>query len=107
MKNKQYPLYEVTDITSIADMLEKKAERIPEKTAFRFRKGRDGIETRTFEEVYVDAKRAASLLEKNFGKGKHIAVIGENSYEWLIAFFAVWVRETWRCRSTRSFRPRK
>jgi len=89
MKNKPYPLYEVTQITSISDMLEKKAASIPAQTAFRFRKGKDGIETRTFAEVYQESRRAASLVEENFGKGQHIAVIGENSYEWLIAFFAV------------------
>ena len=89
MKNKNYPFYEVTHITSVADMLEKKAESMPYDVAFRYRKGRDTVESKTYAEVLREVKKAASWIAQNYGKGNHIAIIGENSYEWLIAFFAV------------------
>ncbi|MBO5520827.1 MAG: acyl--CoA ligase, partial [Eubacterium sp.] len=89
MKNKNYPFYEVTHITSVADMLEKKAESMPYDVAFRYRKGRDTVESKTYAEVLREVKKAASWISQNYGKGNHIAIIGENSYEWLIAFFAV------------------
>lgn len=89
MKNKNYPLYEAYRPESISDLLRTMAEKKPDTAAFRFRKGREAIETKTFADVYSEARKAASWVEQNYGKGKHIAIIGENSYEWIIAFFAV------------------
>lgn len=89
MKNKPYPLYEkALNVSGISDMLEKQAALIPEKVAFRYRAGKDKIDEKTFGDVYLEVRKAASWIEKNYGKGNHIAIIGENSYEWLIAFFA-------------------
>ncbi|MBR6222100.1 MAG: AMP-binding protein [Lachnospiraceae bacterium] len=89
MKNRSYPLYEnAPKISSIAEMLEIKADSMPNDIAFRFRKGREGIVEKTYSEVFSEVKKAASFVEKTYGKNNHIAIIGENSYEWLIAFFA-------------------
>ncbi len=88
MRNKAYPFYEIAPrIKSIADMLKIKAEQTPDDVAFRFRKGRSGIAEKTYAEVYAEAKKSAQWIDKNYGKGNHIAIIGENSYEWLMAFF--------------------
>ncbi|MBP3902353.1 MAG: AMP-binding protein [Blautia sp.] len=89
MKNKSYPLYEVNRPSSVSDMLKTKAEKMPDAVAFRYRKGRDTIEEKTYGDVLKEVKSAASWVEQQFGRGNHIAVIGENSYEWIIAFFAV------------------
>ena len=70
-------------------MLEKKAETMPEKVAFRYRKGRDKVEEKTYGEVFREVKKAASWISENYGTGNHVAVIGENSYEWLVAFLAL------------------
>ena len=89
MKNKPYPFYEVTRISSISDMLARKAREMPDNIAFRYRKGRDGVEEKTYADVYREARNASAWVRETFGQGKHIAIIGENSYEWLTAFFAV------------------
>lgn len=89
MKNRPYPYYEVARIRSVADMLETKARTIPDTVAFRFRKGRDGIEEKTYRDVYEEVRNVASWIRQTYGTGKHVAVIGENSYEWLIAFFSL------------------
>ena len=89
-KNGAYPLYDrMPPIASISEMLELKAKTATDSVAFRFRKGRDQIEEKTYSDVYREVRKAASWIERNIGKNQHIAVIGENSYEWLIAFFAV------------------
>ena len=88
MKNKPYPFYDTPHLSSVADMLERQADDMPYDAAFRYRKGRDNIETKTYAEVFREVKKAASWIDRNYGKGNHIAIIGENSYEWLIAFFA-------------------
>lgn len=88
-KNKNYPLYKIAPkIKDISDMLEKKAKELPNEVALRYRKGKDTIENKTYEEVYKEVVKVSAYVKENYGKGKHIAIIGENSYEWLIAFFA-------------------
>ena len=89
MRNRNYPYYEHPDISSIADMLEQEAERTPDAPAFRYRLKKDRAETRTRLDVLKDAKKAAGRVSRTVGSGKHVAIIGENSYEWLVAFFAV------------------
>lgn len=87
LKNCKYPYYDIPDITSVADMLETAARERPDFVAFRYRAGRDGVESRTCREVLSDVRKSACWIEKSCGRGRHIAVIGENSYEWLLAFF--------------------
>ncbi len=86
MKNKNYPLYEVSKVSSVSDLICQKAESIPDRVAFRYRKGRDSIESKTYAQVYQEVQNAACWIDQNYGRGNHIAIIGENSYEWLIAF---------------------
>ena len=86
MKNKRYPLYEVTKVSSVSDLIKQKAGSIPDRVAFKYRKGRDNIETKTFGQVYHEVQTAACWIDQNYGRGNHIAIIGENSYEWLVAF---------------------
>lgn len=86
MKNQAYPYYEVSQISNLSEMLEKKAASIPERIAFRFRKGKNNIEEISYAQLYEDVKKAAAYTEATYGKNKHIAIIGENSYEWLLGF---------------------
>ena len=89
MKNKSYPLYEnAPRISSLSEMLEIKAKDMPDETGIRFRKGRKEIVEKTYLDVYREVRKAASWVDKNYGRGNHIAVIGENSYEWLVAYLA-------------------
>ena len=89
MKNKNYPFYSIAPkINSITEMLTLKNDTVPDDIAFRYRKGRSDVEEKTYAEVYKEVRRTASWIDKNFGSGNHIAIIGENSYEWVVAFLA-------------------
>lgn len=87
MKNRKYPYYDIPPIKSLADMLETADRERPDFIAFRYRAGRDGVEEKTCRDVLADVRRVACHMERTLGTGKHVAVIGENSYEWLLAFF--------------------
>ena len=88
MKNKEYPLYEIAPkINIIYEMLKVKKDNTPDEVAFKYRKGRSGIEEKTYGAVYEEVMKAASWISENYGTKNHIAIIGENSYEWLVAFF--------------------
>lgn len=87
MRNKDYPLYDLPVRSSLADMLEANAREIPDRIAIRQRAGKSGIEEISFRQLAEDVRKAAACIRKTFGTGRHIALIGENSYEWLLAFF--------------------
>lgn len=88
MKNKPYALYELPRINDLKDMLLHKKEITPDKIAFTFSKGKNII-SKTYAKVYEDVCSLGTWLYAKKFYGKHIAIIGENSYEWLVAFFAI------------------
>lgn len=88
MKNRPYALYELPLINDLKDMLSQKKKVNPDKIAFSFSKGKNII-SKTYADVYDDVNSLGTwLYSKNF-HGKHIAIIGENSYEWLVSFFSI------------------
>jgi len=89
MKNRDYPLYDPPAASCLASMLEANAREIPEKTAIRQRVGRDSFEEISHAQFYEDVKRVAAYINSTYGTGNHIAVLGENSYEWLLAFLGI------------------
>ena len=89
MRNKDYPLYKAPIHTCLSDMLESNAKEVPDKIAIRQRSGRKETEEISYAKLYEDVKRVAAYIHSAYGKGQHIAIIGENSYEWLIAFLGI------------------
>lgn len=89
MKNKDYPLYETPQNEWLGSMLETNADTVPEKIAVRQRAGKNTVESVSYRQLYEDVKRVAAYIGENYGTGRHIAVVGENSYEWLLAFLGI------------------
>ncbi|MBC8556441.1 AMP-binding protein [Jutongia hominis] len=88
MKYKPYDLYELPKINDLKDMLFQKKKMSPDKIAFTFSKGKN-IVSKTYTKVFDDVNSFGTWLYEKKHIGKHIAIIGENSYEWLMTFFAV------------------
>lgn len=89
MKNRNYPLYELPMITDLKDLLIQKKEKQPDKTAFIYEKKRGEFAEKTYQNFYDDVNALGAAFWNQELCGKHIAVIGENSYQWLVCFFAV------------------
>lgn len=90
MKNRAYPLYHsAPELTSLRQMLELKASECPGDTCFRYPKGRKTIVEITYGSFYNDVRYLANYLLKHHVKGRKIAILGENSYQWLVAYFAI------------------
>lgn len=85
MKEKKYPLYEVQPVSSVKEMIEIAVRDAGEKIAYKF-KG-DG-ETRevTFAEFADRVAALGSYLHSQQLSDKHIACIGANSYNWILAY---------------------
>ncbi len=60
-----------------------------EKAAYRFREGNE-IRQRSFREFADDVMAFGEyLLEKGYTNGTRVALLGENSYFWIVAYFAI------------------
>lgn len=89
MRNKPYPLYDNPQITDLKEMIRKRAEEEPEAIAFSYSKGKDEVINKTSAEFSCDIDAFGTYLFSLGLQGKHIAILGENSYEWIVAFCAI------------------
>lgn len=83
--NADYPYYEHPKISDLHQLL--KLRRDSPKTAYFWRENGKN-QKRSFHDVYQDTTRLAALFNQSF-QSKQIAVIGENSYAWLIFSLAI------------------
>ena len=90
IKNKKYPLYDhLTKIENIKDMLRKRTEETPDAPALSYNAD-DKKVTKTFRQVEEEAVALGTwLMKQGYKEQKHIAIVGNNSYKWLLAFFAI------------------
>lgn len=89
MKNKPYPLYELPEIRDLKDMVRSRAKNTPNETAFSWSAGKNKIINKTCREFSSDIDALGIFLYEKGFRNAHIAIIGENSYEWLVAFLAI------------------
>ena len=88
MKNKKYPYYDVLeDISDLKDLILTKAADSPDKIAFVY-PCETGEMRKTYHDLKEDINAFGTWMYKNKIKDKHVAIIGKNSYEWLVAFLA-------------------
>lgn len=89
-KNAPYPLYNLLpEIHTMREMLRIKRDEKPDEVAFRYMRGRKTVVERSYATFYRDVESVGTYLLKRGIRGRKIAIIGENSYRWLIAYFAI------------------
>ncbi len=87
---KNIPLYEVRTIKDLKDMLTSSAALFGEKAAFLAkRKGSDAYQPISYRQYKSDVDAFGTALLHLGLKGKRIALIGENRYEWSISYLSV------------------
>jgi long-chain acyl-CoA synthetase len=87
MKKGNYPLYDVPEIHNLRELIEEHSVDKAEQTAFTFRKGKK-IEKKTYSEFRQEVECLGEFFLQKY-ENDHIAVFGENSYYWLLTYFAV------------------
>ncbi|MGI6506838.1 MAG: AMP-binding protein [Saccharofermentanales bacterium] len=75
--------------TDFRDLLLSCKERVPEKIAFRYRIDRKNFRDVSYSSFAQEVENLGNYLLSQGFYGKHIAISGTNSYEWLLAFFAI------------------
>lgn len=84
------PLYEVAEIRDLKDMLNKTLEKHSGRTAFLIKNREEGEYVPVTYAQYKNDVDGLGTALINLGlQGKRIAVIGENRYEWAVAYMAV------------------
>ncbi len=92
-KNKRadYPLYSTVYYTDMRDMLVRCADRFEDRPALSYRchPGDADAVRLSYRTVYEEVAALATALLARGLSGKKIALIGENSREWIFAYFAI------------------
>lgn len=87
--NKPYPLYDVKRITNLRQLIDFRANESPSDIAFEYAVSRDSTEKITFAELKRQTEALGTALFDTGIKNCHTAILGENSYNWLLSFFAL------------------
>lgn len=88
MNKKVYPFYHTEDIYTLKDFLDFCEEKYSKNVAFSFQKKKDLI-TKTYGDFKNEVIKFSNYLLENYSSEKKIALLGENSYEWILSYFAI------------------
>ena len=87
MKNKPYLFYKVKSIRNLKELVYTVAEKYGDSSAFTFERNNDVISI-SYREFKSDVDALGTAFIEDSVKNTKIAVIGENSYEWILTYFA-------------------
>jgi len=80
--------YKVDYVKTIKEMQEKAVAACPDRLNFRYREGKKIIDV-TFKDFYDLTLHLGAAIHDLGSKDKHIACIGENSFNWITVFYTV------------------
>ena len=87
-RKNNYPLYNIRDLGSLRQLIDEGATRYGEKPAFRYRTGKSITDVSYIELRHQMDSFGTALCVLGL-ESKHIAIIGNNRYEWVLAYLAV------------------
>lgn len=88
MSNKKYPYYKVAEPADLKELISFCAKEYGDKTAFWYKKRGNEIKI-SFKQLKNDINAFGTYLHNAGYTNSHIAVMGENSYEWIVSYFAI------------------
>ena len=87
---KKYPPYNPPAVEDLRQMIVSKAESNPDGIAFMYTGDDGSVQTVTYARFRADVDAVGTYFhEQGIVEGKHVALLGVNSYEWLATFFAL------------------
>lgn len=75
------------DCKTIRDIVVYASETYGDENAFRYKAGKNEIETKSYRQLQADSESFSRVLEALGEKGSHIAVTGMTSYPWVVTYF--------------------
>ncbi len=87
IRGEQY--FKVRSFASVPEMLRQSVELFGESPAVKHRLTPSSeVETKSYNDLFQDTAVLLSFLRKNGRRDRRIAVVGENSYHWIISYLA-------------------
>ncbi|MCR5825409.1 MAG: AMP-binding protein [Oscillospiraceae bacterium] len=86
--NKPYPHYEVPVYHDLPELLDVAMARYGNRPVFRTKR-RSGERRVSYAQLNAEVRKLSACLQRTIGSGRHVAVLGENCYEWILTYFAV------------------
>ncbi|MDR2589976.1 MAG: AMP-binding protein [Oscillospiraceae bacterium] len=87
MKNKQYPYYQVVQVNNLKEMVNYAAEKYSDNPAFSFKRNNKKIKI-SYRQFKSDVDALGTYFYNKGFSNTNFAVIGENSYEWILTYFS-------------------
>ena len=87
MRNRPYPYYDIAEVATLRDLIAYGETHGAENTIFYT--GRQNDEPMSFIEAAEEIRSVGTYLQELGFQGSHIALLGENSTEWCLSYFAI------------------
>ena len=88
MKNSIYPYYESGDYNTLTEFMEYIAKKYSKKIAFKYLTNKNET-VKTYKDFYMESSSLAKeLISRNY-RNINIGILGENSYNWILAYMGV------------------
>lgn len=87
MENKKYPYYSVAEPADLKELVNFCSAEFAEKTAFHYMDNEIEVK-KSFTQLKKDIEAYGTYLYSLGLRNSHIALIGDNCYEWIVAYFA-------------------
>ena len=88
-KNSAYIFAQVPDIHTVKEIVLYGAEHGGDKKQYMFENFAGDVQTKTFRQVFHDVHGFGQMLYARGLRGKKVAILAENSYYWIAAYYAV------------------
>ena len=75
-------------VETLRDIVKYSAQNYGEQAAYRYKVKKE-IEDKSYNEVNKDSMAISRMMEDFGMKGKHVAIIGTTTYQWIISYFGV------------------
>ena len=86
---KPYPLYSNTPFSTIRELIDLNAEKYRDASAYSWQVKDKQITKRTYLQTQQDIRIVCYQLSQYVKEHGHIAILGENSYNWIVGYMAV------------------
>ena len=87
MRNRPYPYYDIAEVATLRDLITYGESHGADQTIFYT--GRQNDEPMSFIEAAEEIRAVGTYLQELGFQGSHIALLGENSTEWCLSYFAI------------------
>ena len=85
---KPYPLNPATRLKTLRELVDWSAEQYGQKPAFVYDERKERISV-SYAQFLKDVRRLAAYINGLHSENNHIALFGENSYLWIVTYFAI------------------